>query len=213
LLAHIHPATAPFCCLLVPTLPRTASQLCVWSPLEVIGTTECPEPLCLGWALPTNQGDSKVTSEGVTPLSQLLRAHASDHGPPHTSVIPWCGVCAGCRESLLDHGPSRHYLCHLCGGAWTHTPPCSSGAYAHFFPNDSGLTSRETRLAHGKTPARRLPQGAQFRGCSHSLMFRLPHLLGLQIAPTAVHRRGGQAVYTTHRPRGYPPRDVVSLHV
>src|SRR5262249_1006302 len=72
--------------------------------------------LCLGWALPTSQGDSKVTSEGVTPLSQLLRAHASDHGPPHASVIPWCEVCAGCRESLLDHGPSRHYLCHLCGG-------------------------------------------------------------------------------------------------
>jgi hypothetical protein len=44
-------------------------------------------------------------------------------------------------------------------------------------------------------------------------MCRLPHLLGLPIAPTAVHRLGGQAVYTTHRPRGYPPRDVVSLHV
>jgi len=136
-----------------------------------------------------------------------------------TTVLPtprWSlggGVCAGCRESLLDHGPSRHYLCHLCGGAWTHTPPCSSGAHTHFFPNDSGLTSRETRSAHGKIPARRFPQGAHFRGCNHSLIFRLPHLLGLQIAPTAVHRLGGQAVYTTHRPRGYPPRDVVSLHV
>ena len=71
----------------------------------------------------------------------------------------------------------RHYLCHLCGGAWTHTPPCSLGAFTHVFPNDSGLTSRETRSAHGKTPARRLRQGAQFRGCSHSLMFRLPHSL------------------------------------
>ena len=25
----------------------------------------------------------------------------------------------------------------------------------------------------------------RFRGCSHSLMFRLPHLLGPQVAPTA----------------------------
>ena len=44
-------------------------------------------------------------------------------------------------------------------------------------------------------------------------MFRLPHALDLQIVPTAVHRLGGQAVYTTHRPLGYPPQDVVSLRV
>ena len=31
-------------------------------------------------------------------------------------------------------------------------------------------------------------------------MFSLPHSLDLQIAPTAVRRLGGQAVYTTHRP-------------
>ncbi len=116
------------------------------------------------------------------------------------------GVCAGCRESLLDHGPSRHYLCHLCGGAWTHTPPCSSGAHAHTFPDDSGLTSRETRSAHGRIPARRFQQGALWRGCSHALIFRLPHSLDLQVVPTAVPRLGGQAVYTTHRPGGYPPR-------
>ena len=44
-------------------------------------------------------------------------------------------------------------------------------------------------------------------------MFRLPHSLDLQIVPTAVRRLGGQAVYTTHRPGGYPRRDVVSLRV
>src|SRR4029453_5715007 len=123
------------------------------------------------------------------------------------------GVCAGGREALRDRDPSRHDLCQLCGGAWTHTPPCSSGTYAHVFPNDSGLTSRETRSAHRQTPAKGLGKGAYARGCSHALMCRLPHLLDLQIAPTAVHRLGGQAVDTTHRPRGYPPRDVVSLHV
>jgi hypothetical protein len=30
-----------------------------------------------------------------------------------------------------------------------------------------------------------LLQGTLFRGCSHSIMFRLPYLLGLQVAPTA----------------------------
>ena len=165
---------------------------------------------------------------GVTHRQGDLTSHLRGRYP---SVVAPTGSCARPSSSprlggpsvgesvqvvaspLLDHGPSRHCLCHLCGGAWTHTPPCSSGAQAHFFPNDSGLTSRETRSAHGKTPARRFRQGAYFRGCSHSLIFRLPHLLGLQVAPTAVRRLGGQAVYTTHRPRGSPPRDVVSLHV
>jgi hypothetical protein len=103
LLAHLRPTMVQFCCPLVPTLPRTDAQLCVWGPLEVIRTTECPEPLCLGWVLPTNQGDSEVTSEGVTPPSQLLRAHASDHGPPHASVVPrWWGLC---RLSRVPAGP------------------------------------------------------------------------------------------------------------
>ena len=53
----------------------------------------------------------------------------------------------------------------------------------------------------------------QFRGCSHSLMFRLPHLLGPQVAPTAeaLSLLGSRAVYATQRTCGYPPRTVVSL--
>ena len=94
-------------------------------------------------------------------------------------------VFAGCRQPLLVTGPSRHYLCNLCVGAWTHTPPCPFVAHAHFFTKDAGLTSRETRSAHRKIPAMRLQQGAVFRGCSHSIIFRLPHSLGLQVAPTA----------------------------
>ena len=43
-----------------------------------------------------------------------------------------------------------------------------------------------------------------FRGCSHSLIFRLPNLLGPQIAPTArpLSVLGGRAVYT--RPNSEP---------
>src|SRR5215831_1723100 len=53
----------------------------------------------------------------------------------------------------------------------------------------------------------------QFRGCSHSVMFRLPHLLGPQVAPTAEAQslQGSRAVYATQRTCGYPPRTVVSL--
>ena len=54
---------------------------------------------------------------------------------------------------------SRHYLCHLCGGARTPTTSCPSAALAHFFADDGGLTLGETRSAHETIPARRLPQG------------------------------------------------------
>jgi hypothetical protein len=55
----------------------------------------------------------------------------------------------------------------------------------------------------------------QFRGCSHSVMFRLPHSLDPQVAPTAEAQRllGSRAVYATPCPCGYPTRTVVSLRV
>ena len=53
----------------------------------------------------------------------------------------------------------------------------------------------------------------RFRGCSHSVMFRLPRSLGPQIAPTveAQGLLGSRAVYATQRTCGYPSRTVVSL--
>jgi hypothetical protein len=53
----------------------------------------------------------------------------------------------------------------------------------------------------------------RFRGCSHSVMFRLPHSLDPQIAPTveAQGLLGSRAVYATQRTCGYPSRTVVSL--
>lgn len=124
-------------------------------------------------------------------------------------------VFAGRHQSLLGDGLSRHYLCNPCVGAWTPTPQCSPGALARFFPGDTGLTSDVTSSAHQTTPAMQLQQGILFRGCSHSLMFRLPRSLDLQVAPTAKAQslQGSQAVYTTHSSVGYLPQDVASLRV
>jgi len=131
---------------------------------------------------------------------------------PWSSLVRW--VFAACCQSLLGNGPSRHYLCNPCIGAWIHTPSCPPGAFAHFFSGSNGLTPRETRSEHEIIPAMRLTQGAVFRGCNHSFTFRLLHSLGLQIAPTAKYKAwGGQAVYTTHRLEGYPFQDVASLRV
>ncbi len=104
--------------------------------------------------------------------------------PSRFSLVRW--VFAGCRQSLLGDGPSRHYLCNPCIGAWTLTPLCFPGALTRFFPRNIGLTPRETRSAHKITPAMRLPQGSVFRSCNHSFTFRLLYSLGLQVTPTAV---------------------------
>ena len=50
-------------------------------------------------------------------------------------------VLAGCCVPLLGVGLSRRYLLNLYMGAWTRTPPRSSGALARFFPDNIGLTS------------------------------------------------------------------------
>ena len=104
-------------------------------------------------------------------------------------------VFAGCCQPLLDDGPSRRYLHNLCKGAWTLTPPrsqrsCPFGRpcsrLGRFDRKDIGLAPESTSSAREKFPAMQLRQRGGFRGCSHSLMFRLPYSLGPPVAPTAV---------------------------
>ena len=73
-----------------------------------------------------------------------------------------------------------------------------------------------SQVRHTKIlPAMQLQQGSAFRGCSHSIMFRLPRSLDPQVAPTAevLTLQVGRAVYTTHSSVGYLPRDVALLRI
>ena len=119
---------------------------------------------------------SSVTSEDVTPPSSLIRTHASNQIPLHDSSSPCRRVFAGCRQLLLGDGPSRCYLCNPCLGAWTRTPLRFSGASVRFFPENVGLTPPR-RVTTRQNDGRYATLTTQrFRGCSHSLMFRLPRL-------------------------------------
>ena len=172
-----------------------------------------PRAPLLGPGVTWSKAAFNRASAGITPPSSLIRAHA-----PVLQPLPPFGflmkeVFAGCCQPLLVIGPSRHYLCNPCAGARTLTPPCSSSAHAHFFPEDTGLTSRETRSAHETIPAMRLLQGAVISGLQSFDNLQAP---ALARPPDRTHRSmhsmlGGQAVYTTHRPSGYPTRDVVLL--
>ncbi len=93
---------------------------------------------------------------------------------------------AGCCVPLLGVGLSRCYLLNLYIGAWTRTPPRFPGALARFFPENIGLTLVKRGSARWNTHHNsNFHDGHHFRGCSHSFMFRLPYLLGLQVAPTS----------------------------
>jgi hypothetical protein len=106
---------------------------------------------------------SGTPSEGTTPPSSLLRAHAPHPNPrAELGIRPVLRVFAGCREPRLEEGASRRYLHNPCIGAWTRTPPRSPGALTRFFPEDIGLTSDLTRSARETIPAKQLQQGVAY---------------------------------------------------
>ena len=115
---------------------------------------------------------------------------------------------------LLGDGPSRHYLCNPCVGAWTHTPPRLSSALAHSFLESTGLTPRKMRSAREIVPCNATSTGSRISGLQSFVYLQAPTLAR---PPDCIHRSifvlGGRAVYTTHRPGGYPFRDVASLRV
>ena len=88
-------------------------------------------------------------------LRRGIQYHVREHYPPFIALTGSCvrpnsschldftleqQVFAGCCESLLEDGLSRHYLCNPCVGAWTLTPRRPFSALARFFLKGNGLT-------------------------------------------------------------------------
>jgi hypothetical protein len=152
------------------------------------------------------------------PRRTLLLLHCSmgSCARPRTSACLWLSlvhaVFAGCRQSLLVDGPSRHYPCTPCVGAWTHTPPSQVGALALFFPTDLGLALRETRSAKRNYPCYATSTGSCLSGLQSFASFRLLRSLGPRIAPTAPPHGNGQLIqhrlkceadqHSDHKPNG-----------
>ncbi len=159
---------------------------------------------------------SRNTSEDITLPSSLLRAHAPGHLPLSAS-----GLCPG-SENLRRLSP-------VPAARWSFPtlslpslrrrldpyPAASLGCVCPLLLQDPRPHVTGNTFGTRILPLSSNFPGRRFRGCSRSFTFRLPRSLGPQVAPTAtsLSMPGGRAVYTTHRPDGYPCRDVVSLHV
>jgi len=150
MLTHMHPSQCWFTCRPRPIFNGPVIPAQSPGPAKTHQVPRAPLP-ARGVTSPGMA--SRTKSAGITPPSSLLLAHAPDQIPP-TAYGHCLGrrVFAGCRQSLLEDGPSRRYLCNLCIGAWTLTPQCPFGALARFFPKDIGLTLDLRRSAHPHSP-------------------------------------------------------------
>ena len=212
-LAHPSPRRGGVCLAPSPRCRPRVTQLCVWcvpdcrghrvprAPLPGTGVTRAEAASRPpGGALPPRRrsyGLMRQTTTLPTPrlapcaqgLCRLSPVPAGRWPFPTLSLRPLCRC-------------SDPYPAALLGCA---CPLLHRGHRPH--PTGDGFGARID-------PHMQLRWGAVFRGCSHSITFGLLHSLGPQTAPTAAPKAPGrQAFHTTHRPAGYPHRDVASLHV
>jgi len=170
------------------------------SPEAGHGTAKCPERLCTRRVLPGCAAASRAASAGVTPPSSLIRAHAPDQNPPADfGSTYYGGSLQVVYQSLLGVGPSRRYLRNPCIGAWTPTPQRPFRCMYSFLPEGHRPHPRTHKFGTPKSRRNATSTTNSFRGCSHSLMFRLPYSLDPPVAPTATALcpQGGRAFYTT----------------
>lgn len=213
--AHIHPTPFRFAHELVP-LCGSAHPGSVSSCPPLLETTKCPESLC---PIPgvTCSGGTCHPIRGRYP--SFLALTDSCARPPSSLLLGSRlvrRVFAGCRQSLLDGGPSRRYLCKSFLGCLAPYLGVSSGASARFFPEDFGLPHAMTGSALSQLPVQRLPHGSISRGCRHSFMFRPPSLLATQVAPTDTELPyGRRGVYFRTSVSSLPPSpsDMLTVRI
>jgi len=208
---HIRPSHRRFTCGLVPYLEGTAILRLSVRSLSNAETAKYPEPLCLTAGVTVSSGKCPALPQRALPL-----LHRS-YGLMRPTQSLWLlsvpllqPVFAGCRPSLLGEGRSRRYLCNPCRGVWTPTPPHAAGAFIRFFPAAIGLTIWVSRSACGKLSVMKLQQSPLFRGCRHSLMFRLHHSLDPRVAPTVAPSGTRRLGLIHHAELGLLPSQAVA---
>ena len=135
-----------------------------------------------------------VSSEGVTPLSWLLRAHVP---LPLGSLLlrrlasfeeSLQVVLSPCCPRELPDVISEN----LSLDAGSRTPAVPPSALTCFFPGVIGLPPAKAWVGFPLLSANHDFSRSVFRGCRYFLMFRPPSLLTPQIVPTAAHLATGQ---------------------
>ena len=173
-----------------------------------------PRALCPWRALPAHGATSRVASEDITPPSSLIRAHASDQVPPGASVVP--RTPGPCRLSPVPAGgwPFPTLSLQSLRRRLDPYPAASLECTCPFLPREHRPHATEDAFGTRNCPCNATSTGSRISGLQSFVYLQAPTLAR---PPDCIHRSifvlGGRAVYTTHRPGGYPFRDVASLRV
>ena len=152
MLTHIHPSRHWFTCRTRPIFNGTVD------PSPASGTAQGPPDAQSSFA----RTRCYLVRRGVLHLVggryPSFIAPTSSCARPKSS--PWLrlslvhGVFAGCRQSLLQDGPSRRYLRNSFPRCLDPYPGASPGALTRFFPGDVGLHRKSTGSATREHPYR-----------------------------------------------------------
>jgi len=219
MLTHNTPLPLPVCSSASSVARSMDVQHCVW-PSPVATNHQVPRAPLPADGVTVRGKASCALSGGVTPLSSLVWTHATDQIPPSDFVghfgRSWQVAVSPCWKMALPDVISA--VCVKTLGPLPRRVPTILPILVPFLTGwYTSIARHRPRLRvdkHG-TPRKslplQLPQGGVFRGCSHSLMFRLLHLLGPQVAPTAVLGTGqpGRLHHAMSLP--LPPEAVISL--
>jgi hypothetical protein len=213
MLAHMHPSLQWFACEPRPIFNGLAH------PGSMSRTIQDPpraqSPFARWRRYLHRRNVSCITSEGVTPPSSLIRAHAPDQNPPSDFASSTISKDL-CRLSLVPAGswPFPTLPLQSLRRCLDPYPVVSSRCLCPFLPRRQRSHVKGQTFDIPNVPCNATSTGTSSRGCSHSFMFRLPRSLDPQVAPTEVSQAlGGRAVYATHISVGCLPRAVVSLRV
>jgi hypothetical protein len=150
-------------------------------------TPPCAEsPFAQNQALPAFGTMSCIMSDGVTHPSSLILAHAPDQIPP--AVFDLTIPTGLCRLSPVPAGrwPFPTLSLQSLRRRLDPYPAVSFWCTCSLLPRRQRPHVRRHTFGTLKIPPiMQLQPGYFSRGCSHSLMFRLPHSLDPQVAPTA----------------------------
>ena len=154
-------------------------------PLQMPATYR--EPLCPLKVLPLTVSCLCTTSESVTSPSQLILAHAPDQKPSCRLGLNLVRqVFVDCCKSLLGSWPFPTLFLQSLRRCLDPYPAVSFWCICSLLPKRQRPHLRRQKFGTLKMPPiMQLQPGNFSRGCSHSLMFRLPRSLDPQVAPTA----------------------------
>jgi len=122
-------------------IPSFLALTAVWytrfyqaEPAPVVGTTKCPESLCLSWVLPSSGRRVRLLRGHYSPFLAPTDSFANPLWLSPTSAFRLVGgVCAGCHQPPLPPGSSRRYLCESFLGCLSPYPGGRLSAFAWFF--------------------------------------------------------------------------------